>query len=260
MIIKSYAKLNIFLKITGYKDGFHTISSRFVKFENLYDTIEFEKKENPQKGFELYGNFDCETEENIIFKAYNLLLKVSNKNLIESFFSDFAIKVSKNIPAGGGFGGGSSNAASFLKFCNDALSLGFENEELAKLSTQIGSDVPFFIYGYNCANVSGIGDIVEEFRDDLPEFDIKINDIFCSSKEVYAKFKNEFKDTLDISLANTLLQKSTKEILQNYDNVALNDLLKPALSCYKELEIGKNWFLSGSGSGMFRIKYGQNDS
>lgn len=254
MIAKSYAKLNIFLKITGYKDGFHTIASRFVKFEDLFDLLEFEKKENPKKGFELYGNFDCLKEENLIFKAYNLLLRVAAKALVESFFADFELKVTKNIPTGGGFGGGSSNAASFLKFCNDALSLGFDYEELAKLSTQIGSDVPFFVYGFKSANVSGIGDVVEEFDDDLPKFDIKINNIFCSSKEVYAKFKNEFSSNTNINLANILFEKRTKEILQNYDNFTLNDLLKPALSCYKELEIEKNWFLSGSGSGMFRMK------
>lgn len=256
MTTKSYAKLNIFLKITGYENGLHTISSRFVKFENLYDLLEFEKKSSPKKGFDLYGNFDCEKEENIIFKAYNLLLKIADKALVESFFADFELKVTKNIPTGGGFGGGSSNAASFLRFCNDALSLGFDYEELAKFSAQIGSDVPFFVYGFNSANVSGTGGIVERFQDDLPELEIKTNDVFCSSKEVYNKFKKDFSDNTNTNLANELSKKTTKEILQHYDNFTLNDLLEPALSCYEKLKIDKDWFLSGSGSGMFRIKNG----
>ena len=39
--INAHAKVNIFLKITGHKDGYHTLSSRFIKVPDLYDTIDF---------------------------------------------------------------------------------------------------------------------------------------------------------------------------------------------------------------------------
>ena len=65
MKAKSYAKINLFLKIEGYKDGYHQLNSRFMKVKNLYDEIEFK-----EGTFNIIGDFDCAVRDNTIFKAY----------------------------------------------------------------------------------------------------------------------------------------------------------------------------------------------
>ncbi|WP_338072249.1 hypothetical protein [Halarcobacter anaerophilus] len=61
MIRRSYAKVNIFLKISGKRGNYHEIVSRFVKVPSLYDLITFE--EGVFETFSLVGNFGCETKK-----------------------------------------------------------------------------------------------------------------------------------------------------------------------------------------------------
>ena len=74
MTAHSPAKINAFLKITGKRENYHTLFSRFIKLPNLYDTISFvEKKESSD--FDLEGNFNCKTQQNTIYKIYQALQK-----------------------------------------------------------------------------------------------------------------------------------------------------------------------------------------
>ncbi len=68
---RAYAKVNIFLKITGMRGDYHTLSSRFMRVNTLFDTLWFEAKSTPE--FEIKGNFDCEVHSNTIYKAYKYL-------------------------------------------------------------------------------------------------------------------------------------------------------------------------------------------
>jgi 4-diphosphocytidyl-2-C-methyl-D-erythritol kinase len=61
MTKKSYAKVNIFLKIVGIRDNYHLIASRFVRVKNLFDTISFIKKD--VDNFSIEGNFSCVLEK-----------------------------------------------------------------------------------------------------------------------------------------------------------------------------------------------------
>ncbi|RLA68824.1 MAG: 4-(cytidine 5'-diphospho)-2-C-methyl-D-erythritol kinase, partial [Epsilonproteobacteria bacterium] len=69
--IKAHAKVNIFLKITGHKDGYHTLLSRFVRVEDLYDTIKFVPCEC--ETFTIEGCEGVPLESNTIYKAYKAL-------------------------------------------------------------------------------------------------------------------------------------------------------------------------------------------
>ncbi|MFY4821077.1 4-(cytidine 5'-diphospho)-2-C-methyl-D-erythritol kinase, partial [Aliarcobacter butzleri] len=71
MTEKSYAKVNIFLKIANKRDNYHELVSRFVRVHSLYDKISFIKSK--RKAFEIIGNFGCKMETNTIFKAYELI-------------------------------------------------------------------------------------------------------------------------------------------------------------------------------------------
>ena len=72
---KAYAKVNIFLKITGKRGDYHEILSRFVLVNNLYDTLTFVAKKSD--GFVVEGAFNCETKQNTIYKAYVALLEAT---------------------------------------------------------------------------------------------------------------------------------------------------------------------------------------
>ena len=67
------------------------------------------------------------------------------------------VEINKNIPDGAGLGGGSSNAATLILALNQLESLNLSIDEMVTIASQVGSDVPYFLYGGQ-AHVSGTGD------------------------------------------------------------------------------------------------------
>lgn len=250
---KAYAKVNIFLKITGKRGGYHEIFSRFMKLPHLYDEISFENKQ--ESGFALIGDFGCETEQNTIYKAYEALQDYIRSDELEKLINKYAVKVEKKIPSFAGLGGGSSDAACFLKMCNNTLNLGLSLDELAQIGSCVGADVPFFIYDYNSANVSGIGEIVEKFDEECLNIQTLTPNIQISTPKVYKTFREKFYKELSSKEKTLLSKKSSKEILNSYCISNANDLFEPALYLHPELKESYNqgWFFSGSGSTFFKI-------
>ena len=248
MKIDSPAKINIFLKITGVRDNYHTILSRFVKIDSLKDTLYFK----PSDKFDIIGDFDCDIKQNSIYKAYILLKDIDPK--VEKFFKNYKVIVEKNIPKFAGLGGGSSNAASFLKLSNQVLSLNLSQKRLHDIGMRIGADVAFFLSDFKSANVSGIGEIINEFKEELPKFEIFTPKISCSTPKVYQEFRKNYLPTIDTKFANRLKDLKSVDILNEFEAIKLNDLLSPALTLYPELKnfISNRWFFSGSGSSIFR--------
>ncbi|MBE2983952.1 4-(cytidine 5'-diphospho)-2-C-methyl-D-erythritol kinase [Campylobacter sp. RM9344] len=246
--MKSYAKINIFLKIVGTRGNYHEILSRFARFEDIFDEIEFQKADK----FELTSNVDI--KDNIILKAKTELENAGFKDVINEFFTAHKIVLNKNIPTGAGLGGGSSNAATFLLMTNEQLNLKIPMNKLAQIGAKIGSDVPFFIYGYKSANVSGVGEIVKEFDDDVPQTRLITPNVFCSTPQVYKKFRSDFMQNINVKQANDFLNLSSSKLLQNFKNYELNDLYAPCLELYPQLKEHEDQFLSGSGSSFFMLK------
>ncbi|AFV96819.1 MULTISPECIES: 4-(cytidine 5'-diphospho)-2-C-methyl-D-erythritol kinase [unclassified Sulfuricurvum] len=249
---RAYAKVNIFLKITGMRGDYHTLSSRFMRVNHLFDTLWFEPKSTPE--FEIRGNFDCEVHSNTIYKAYKYLQSVTRSDNLSSFFENHAVCVEKNIPSFAGLGGGSSDAATFLRMCNEELELGLTVEELADIGANVGADVPFFIYGYESANVSGIGEIVEKFNEPLIDFEVITPDIQISTPAVYRYYREHLYAPIAPEEASRLESTPSRAILAAMCPKEANDLYRSALGCYPELSEKKGWFFSGSGSSFFRIK------
>ena len=252
-LYKAYAKVNIFLKITGERGNYHEIVSRFMRVASLYDELCFEPKDEQE--FKIIGNFSCKTEQNTIYKAYMALKKYTASESLEKLMRTHAIKVQKNIPAFAGLGGGSSDAATYLKMCNEVLHLGLSQNELAQIGLSVGADVPFFVYGYNSANVSGIGEIVEEFNEEPLEFEVQTPKIEISTPKVYQIYRESFYNPIDGFRADELKHTSSLEVLNKMNADEANDLFKPALQEYKELKnhYKHGWFFSGSGSSFFRV-------
>lgn len=249
---RAYAKVNIFLKITGMRGEYHTLSSRFMRVQNLFDTLWFEPKSTPE--FEIRGNFDCEVHSNTIYKAYKHLLSATRSDKLSLFFESHAVCVDKQIPSFAGLGGGSSDAATFLRMCNEKLDLGLSIDELADIGARVGADVPFFVYGYESANVSGIGEIVERFEEPLIDFEVITPSIQISTPAVYRYYREHLYAPISTEEATRLESTSSRDILASMSPKEANDLYPSALGCYSELSEKEGWFFSGSGSSFFRIK------
>ncbi len=159
LTVHSPAKLNLFLHITGRRaDGYHNLQTLF-QFVDLCDTLTFEVTDNPDITVDppIPG---IAPEQNLIHRAATLLQTHSGCS------HGARITVDKQLPMGGGLGGGSSNAASTLVALNQLWHTGLDRQQLAQLGLRIGADVPIFIHGH-AALAEGVG---EQFEDvDIPE-------------------------------------------------------------------------------------------
>jgi 4-diphosphocytidyl-2-C-methyl-D-erythritol kinase len=249
---RAYAKVNIFLKITGMRGEYHTLSSRFMRVPALFDTLWFEPKSTPE--FEIRGSFDCPLHSNTIYKAYKHLQSATRSDKLSTFFEHHAVCVDKQIPSFAGLGGGSSDAATFLTMCNDTLELGLSVEELAEIGSHVGADLPFFVYGYPSANVRGIGEIVEPFDEPLIDLEVVTPDIQISTPAVYRYYREYLYAPITAEEATRHESSTSREILASMSPKEANDLYPSALGCYSELTEKEGWFFSGSGSSFFRMK------
>jgi 4-diphosphocytidyl-2-C-methyl-D-erythritol kinase len=136
--VKSYAKINWSLRITGKRaDGFHDLETVFQTI-SLHDELTF----TPAASLSL----TCD-DPSIPTDETNLVLRAARAVNAPPT----AIHLEKRIPAGGGLGGGSSNAAATL--------LHFGGERLPELALSLGSDVPFFLVG-GTAYATGRGEVL----------------------------------------------------------------------------------------------------
>ena len=135
--LKAPAKINWFLDVFGLRDdGFHEIRSLIQKV-TLYDTLAF----SPSNRIELRTDAPVPAEDNLVYKAAVLLKKRYDVK------DGAMITLHKEIPMGAGLGGGSSDAAAALLGLNSLWSLDLSRDELCGIAGELGSDVPFFLYG-----------------------------------------------------------------------------------------------------------------
>ena len=137
MVIKSYSKINLTLKVNSkLKNNLHEIQSLYCLI-SLSDKIKINKIKKNKDKINFKGPFKnlVNVKKNTVL---NLLKKLRNLNLISNYYS---ITITKNIPVFGGLGGGSSNAAFILKFL---LKNKVNNDLLNKLRSIIGTDLKLF--------------------------------------------------------------------------------------------------------------------
>ena len=254
--MKSYkapAKVNIFLKMTGKRNYYHTLLSRFMRVDHLYDTLQFVPKE--EEAFRIDGEFSCTTEQNTIYKAYTALLEATGSDTLKRLMQTHAVQVEKRIPAFAGLGGGSSDAATYLKMCNEVLHLGLTTAELSAIGATVGGGLPFFIHEYPSANVSGVGEIVEPFDEEPLEIEVITPNIEISTPAVYKTFRESFYKELAADEYDKLYAMPSREVLEQYSVNEANDLFEPAIALYPKLKesFQHGWFFSGSGSSFFRV-------
>jgi 4-diphosphocytidyl-2-C-methyl-D-erythritol kinase len=154
----SYAKINLGLRVVSkLPNGYHTISSNFVEV-SLADVLSIEPIEHAAPGtIEVTCSPQVtETmESNLVYKAATRFQTIFDCSRVGT-----KIRVQKYIPAAGGLGGGSSNAASTLaalaRFHDINVSAPDQQQKILRIAQELGSDVPFFLQG-GIAHVHGTG-------------------------------------------------------------------------------------------------------
>jgi 4-diphosphocytidyl-2-C-methyl-D-erythritol kinase len=153
------AKLNLFLHVTGRRaDGYHTLQTIF----QLLDYCDELLIEPTDDGAILRpeGPAGVAPDDDLAVKAARLLQTESGCR------QGAELRVRKRIPAGGGLGGGSSDAATTLVALNRLWELDWSVQRLAALGLRLGADVPVFVHGRS-AWAEGVGERLTPVR--LPE-------------------------------------------------------------------------------------------
>ena len=260
IIKKSPCKINLFLDIKSKReDGYHFIESLFHTID-LFDIIKIEESKEFKISTSGKYKLNDNEEDNIVAKIFYHF-----KNQME-LKKNYKINIEKNIPTGAGLGGGSSDAATMIKFFLEELNIKPDNELIESFS-KFGADIPFFIKG-GLSWVSGIGEKIYSFNFTLPYKIILIYpNINVSTKLAYSKFtENDFNKS-DIFYIKNLLEKNGKinfnDLYSHTYNIFEKNVfnIEPKIKEYKEkaeTEIKRKICMSGSGSSLFAL-YNQND-
>jgi len=245
MRVLAPAKINLSLKILSRReDGFHEIETLIAPV-SLRDEINIDKKE---KGIE----FRCD-DPSVPQGDDNLVVRAANRFFAATKLTPaVSIDLKKKIPHGAGLGGGSSDAAATLLALNRLFETNLAREELAKLGSEIGSDVPFFIFE-SAATCRGRGEIVSpvQLPEQLPILLLK-PDFVVATAWAYSRWH----DSREIPGVTYTAQKFAGQTF-------VNDLERPVFEKFVFLAQLKMWLLkqpevgaalmSGSGSTIFAV-------
>ena len=153
------AKLNLFLHVTGRRpDGYHLLQTVF-QFLDIHDEIGI--RVNADGVLRVHHEYDAiSPEQDLTLRAARLLQAETGCSLGAD------IEMIKQLPIGGGIGGGSSDAATVMMVLNHLWGTGLSTGDLASMGLQLGADVPVFIHGHACW-AEGVGEELQPI--DLPE-------------------------------------------------------------------------------------------
>jgi 4-diphosphocytidyl-2-C-methyl-D-erythritol kinase len=155
LTLESPAKINWWLRVLDRRpDGYHELETIYQRL-TLADTISVTAlEEGPPWRCEIEGMpSDLPPEQNLIHKAWRALGRLVGPDSVGSFH----FQVEKRIPAGGGLGGGSSNAATALRAMVRLRNLVVDQADLHDLAAGLGADVPFFLSPCSAAVGRGRG-------------------------------------------------------------------------------------------------------
>ena len=247
--IKSYAKINLALNITGKLKRLHKIES-IVSFIDLYDLIFIRKINSFKHQISFYGKFSKNiNSRNTISKLLSILDKYKLLNN-----QKFQIKVKKNIPQQAGLGGGSMNSANILNYLEKNNFIKIDQRQKVKISNHVGSDV---ILGFHTKSsiITSKGNI-KKFSNCPKFYTLLVKPKFgCSTKKIYSKVRYFSKPEFNFISKNLFYLNSLKK--------RKNDLELIAIKNYPKLRILKNFldnfsnneFVRMTGSGSAMIAY-----
>ncbi|MDT8318848.1 MAG: 4-(cytidine 5'-diphospho)-2-C-methyl-D-erythritol kinase [bacterium] len=247
----SPAKVNLVLNVEGRRpDGYHDLDMVMAKI-SIYDEVSLSLK--PEGVSLSCDNSDVPSgSENIAWKAASVLIEAKRLE------TGVHIHIEKNIPMGGGLGGGSADAATVLKGLNSLTGDRATMGELMEIGLSLGADVPFFLFEGGAARAGGVGEVLSPIED-LPElWMVLINPgVHVQTAAIFGR----------LNLGLTKNTKNHKIIRFNRDicqvvSLLHNDLESVTFNIYPEVEKAKDLLyrhgaagalMSGSGSTVFGI-------
>ena len=256
-LIKSFCKINLNLKIIDkLKNGMHSIHTIYTLCD-IYDTIKINKIPCFKDNIVFKGAFskNIKAKSNTIKKCLEI---IREEGRLKNKF--FKIEVNKKIPHGSGLGGGSSNAASVLKFLNYKFKLKFTVNKIQKVADKIGSDVALYLHNTKIKH-SILPNKIFTYKSNIKLiFLIVYPHIHCSTKKVYSLNK---KYSIFSKKAFLNLKFVNKESLIDYLKYENNDLEKTINNTYPKVKKLINFVkkqskccfarITGSGSACFGV-------
>ena len=237
--IKSYAKINLALNVTGKNSGLHKIES-IIGFVSLHDVILIKKIQSKKHIILFNGKYS----KNIYKKnTISKLLKVLEKEKLLTGHK-FRIKVNKNIPSKSGLGGGSMNAANILKYLIKKNFINPSKRQLSSICKSIGSDVAL---GLNSTfTILKSNNYIKEFKNCKKFYALIVKPNFgCSTKEIYSGVKKFSKPKFN--------KPSKKMIRFDYLKKLNNSLETISLSRFPKLKNIKHFLEKSSNKSFVRM-------
>ena len=252
--LNAMAKINLGLDVTGKRpDGYHDLRM-VMQMINLYDKIEIIKLETPEIIVETNLSFLPVNENNIVYKAAQLLM---NKFHLTQ---GVRIVLEKHIPVAAGMAGGSSDAATVLYGMNKLFLLGMTKNQMMEEGVKLGADVPYCVLRTTALS-EGIGEILTTLPP-MPKCHIVIAKpgISVSTKAVFGKLRvNEIEKHPDIDgIVKAIKAGSLTDIASRLGNTLEEVTIKdyPVIAQIKEDMIAQGALgalMSGSGPTVFGI-------
>jgi 4-diphosphocytidyl-2-C-methyl-D-erythritol kinase len=192
------------LRIVGRReDGYHLLQTVF-QFIDLCDWLTFHPVDEDRVYLKQPIPGVPEASD-LTVRAAILLKKESGCT------KGVCIEVEKNLPMGGGLGGGSSDAATTLLVLNKLWNINFSTEKLMQMGLQLGADVPVFVYGFS-AWAEGVGEKLEKIT--IPEQWVVVikPDCHVDTKEIFST-KELTRDSKSIKIADFIAGQHQNDCL-----------------------------------------------
>ena len=206
------AKLNLFLHITGQReDGLHLLQTVF-QILDIADTLQFDIRDDGV--ISRVSESDIPEDDDLIIKAAHLLQQHTGVK------QGVSIYIEKQLPVGGGLGGGSSNAATTLVALNQLWQCGLQRQELAHLGLQLGADVPIFVHGFS-AWAEGVGEQISALNLPKSTYVVIFPQVFVSTAKVFANSQLQ-RDCTTITIrdfSEVLSESGFEAAFQTVENV-----------------------------------------
>jgi len=216
-MIKSYAKINLSLNVTGkINSDLHRIET-MISFINLYDEIRIKKINKKNHKIFFHGKFSKGiSNQNTVSKLMHLM---DEQNILNG--KKYSIKIKKNIPQKAGLGGGSMNAASIIRYFLSKNNKKISTNKSLRLSDEVGSDVKFGLRPGNFILLNN--QCIIRIKKKISFYCVVVKPNFgCSTRYIYKKVRIFSKPKFNNNFIKNFNLKKIKFLNNDLEKVAKN--------------------------------------